>query len=558
VSRSKGAATGALAAGLLLGAEATARYLPRLLDTSLPAQPVLGIVAGLGYLLVALPAGALHRYAPAAALAVLAGAGGGPLSAVMGAVAGLVAARLPRASLGLGLGFGLAATLGTAVLIPWRPAPVAGNAPLIVLVVLDTVSADSTSLRDGGPYDTTPNLSALAAEGLNFTSAISAAPWTVPSHAAMFTGLLPSESGAHHESPTLPGAAVTTAERLRGAGWRTGAFVANPWVGSFNGLTQGFEHQENHWERARAARSFSLLSLLPAQPSKGGSATVAGALGWIVRDRSRPTLAFVNVLEAHSPFHQVPSPERFGVIDPTEIGERMHRVQMEGPQSLPDFPRSGEVRDARALYAASVHAADALLGELLDGLPDDAFLIVTSDHGEAFGEHGFYGHMVGLHRETLRVPLVISGPELAPGEVTEPVSTAEIHATILHHAGLEAGGLLDGATAGVVISEQLRPLQVLADFQGSAVPPSPASIEALDVRARRVQSGSTVLLQRGERVVRYELDADRFETRPLPVRPEHAALQADLEMVLESSGAAVEIEGDLRAQLRALGYLGDE
>jgi arylsulfatase len=136
----------------------------------------------------------------------------------------------------------------------------------------------------------------------------------------------------------------------------------------------------------------------------------------------------VNLLEAHSPFHHVPEAQRFGVADPIGVGERTHQAQMLGPDAL-DYPRPGEVEQARRLHAAGIRFVDSLVGDLVAGLEergrlDRTLLVVTSDHGEAFGEHGFHGHMVGLHAETLHVPLVMRHPSLEAGSApcTRPSS----------------------------------------------------------------------------------------------------------------------------------------
>jgi hypothetical protein len=543
----RGALVGLLAASGLALAEALLRYLPRLAETDLAAAPQLGIVAWLGYLLLAVPAGLLHPFAPAVVLPLLALTAGGDLAAIVIALAaGLLAvpaARHPTRSLPPLL------LLSIGLLLLHRPPPTSTEPlpPSIVLVVLDTVSLQSTG-------DSTPTLSGLAEAGTAFTHAVSAAPWTVPSHAAMFTGRLPGELGCHHESPQLSEEATTIAERLSEAGYETGAFVANPWVGDFNGLTQGFGHQEHHWQRVRAARAFTMSALLPARPSKGGAATVRGALRWLSRPRDVPALAFVNLLEAHSPFQQAPD-----VSDPEGLGERMHRVQLGGPQVIEDFPREGEIVGAMALYAEAVRSVDALLAELVAGLGADTFLIVTSDHGEAFGEHGFYGHMVGLHPETLRVPLVIRGPDVPAGaRVEAPVSTRAIHDTILAAAGLGSGGLLTAEQEAVIVSEQLRPLQVIADYAAATPPPSVEDLRELDHRARRVQRGAVALVREGSAVVRYDLSVDPGQRRPLPLRSEDAELSMLLEEGAVSTEVRPEMSADLRAQLRALGYLGDE
>ena len=552
----RGARIGLLSGAVLTGLELLLRYLPQLHGTDIAFSPALPLLAALLLMLPAALAGLLHPRAGPVVLVLLAAAGSrldpaAVLLAVLAGVLGTVADRRPGASLG-----GLAAAL-LALLLIRPPAPVQGTParPDVIVVVMDTVSAAATSLH-GASLDTTPHLRALAREGVHYAHALSAAPWTVPAHAAMFTGQLPRQVGCHHEHPQLSAAPQTTAEALAAAGYRTGAFVANPWVGEFNGLTRGFAHQEHHWQRSAAARSFSVLGLLPTSSGKGGASTVRAALRWLQAGGDQPSFAFLNLLEAHTPFHQIPDPGRFGAVDPQTVGERLHLVQMHGPQSLPDFPRVGEVAQARRLYAAGIASADALLGELVAGLGsrlDDTVLIVTSDHGEAFGEHGFYGHMVGLHEQTLHVPLVIRYPAIVPaGEVVEDgVSLTGLHATVLSLAGLAAEGALPLHTTGTsrpVFSEQMRPVQVLADFQRGPVPASPAQLAALDVRAVRVALGESTALREGQQWHFTGPEGDRAALREI-IEAYESTLRA------APSEAAPELSGDLREQLQALGYL---
>lgn len=530
-------------------------YLPRLQGTDLAPAPGLAVMSLLVGLPIAVVAAPLHRWSIIAVMGIGLTALGGVGHGLCGLGSALVtlplAARFPQLAV---------LVLALLSLFMLRPQPsdtvAVHDRPNIVLVVLDTVAASATSLQ-GGPASQTPNLAALAQRGMSFRNATSPAPWTVPAHAAMFTGLLPSEVNCHHEHPHLDASAQTTAEQMAASGYRTAAFVANPWVGDFNGLTQGFSHQEHHWQRAKAAASYPLLRLLHSSPSKGGASTVRAALQWLSTEGTQPAFVFINLLEAHSPFHHVPDAAELDSVDQQDIGQRMHHVQMYGPQSLPDFPRQGEVEQAEQLYAHAVHTVDDILGTLVDALPEDTILIVTSDHGEAFGEHGFYGHMIGLYQQTLHVPLVIVGPGIDPGVVHETVvSTKDIHATILALSGQDRPSLLDPRPAPV-ISEQFRPLQVLADYQAGAITASEEQRQDLDHRARRVRRGDTVLLMEGSRRTRFDLSLPNSEHSPLPLLGTSTGLLNLLPMPTAApmESAAQEHSDDLRAQLRALGYL---
>ena len=458
--------------------------------------------------------------------------------------------------------------------------------PDIVLVVLDTVAAKRTSLH-GAPEPNTPTLEHLAAEGVDFRSAISASPWTIPAHATLFTGRLPRETGCHFERPLLDDNLPTTAELLAASGYRTGLFAANPWLEPSTGLARGFAAVHSQGLYARSFWAYSLFRWVPEAPYKGGPIVVREALRWLQEGGEAPSFAVLNLMEAHAPYHLVVDPDRFGAQDLEAVGERVFEAQTKGWWAT-GFPASeAEQQDAVRLYAAAIAAVDDQLAALVEGLAstghlEQTWLIVTSDHGEAFGEHGVQGHLVGLWEELLHVPLVVHGPGLAPGVVEEVVSLQAIQPTVLSLAGVgETPSLVPwppppprgeglgwpGTGPGVAISEQFRPELMWA--------PGLWGTEAIgnrwDQRALRVRIGSHVLLEETpgatagpSRRTAYDLARDPGERQPLaasqPGSPERAALVHLLESVRAVPDAAIgredpELEAGLRARLAALGYL---
>ncbi len=542
-----------LLGGLLLALlETLLRYLPALAGTDVAAGALLPVTAGV---IVAIPAGLLslaHPLAGLAAVVLVGAAGGGLVGGVLAVLAAALAVLLsahPRGSAAVVLGAALGALL--------LRAPPTGRceAPVVVLAVLDTVGAAATSLH-GSPLPTTPSLVALAARGVVFSEAISPAPWTLPAHAALLTGQHARHVGGHHEHLALSADAVTIAERLSAAGWRTGAFVANPWIGRETGMTRGFDHQEHHSEISAAGGALSALALLPVRRNKGGRSLVRRAVHWVGRCQGQPSFVLLNLLEAHSPFHQNPEPGRFGVADPERISRRMAAVQLQGPTGAAGFPEPGELDAARRVYAAGVAEADALVGALAAALPDAA-LLVTADHGEAFGEHGFYGHMIGIHAEVLAVPLVVVGPGIASGEVRAPVSTLRVHDTLLDLAGLPApDSLLSGDHDAPVISEQLRPVLKLTDLGERAE-------DWMDSRVARIQQGDAVLVCRRPAAgpvqwSLYDHAGDPGEAESLWTPGSAPDLTARLSDYLDTPvymEGVVELDEAMRGRLHALGYV---
>jgi arylsulfatase A-like enzyme len=578
----RGALAGA-ASGLAFAVlETVGRYLPAVAGTDLSPDAALPLLAVFAYVGAGALLGLVHPFlGMGAPLLLLALAGEHePLAVALGLTAvgaAFAALRHPRVA-----GATAAVALAGGWLLPRAEPPHAGTPgrPDVVLVVLDTVGAGSTSLH-GADLPTTPVLESLAREGVWFRRAVATAPWTVPSHASLLTGEHPRTLGCHHEHPSLPAGVPTTAELLADAGYRTGAFLANPWVGRFNGLTRGFQHTESLWELQRRSQAFTWVRLAgllggEGEPAKGGSLLVRHTLDWLDRAGDTPSFVLVNLLEAHSPFHFVPEAARFGVADPIGVGERTHRVQRLGPDAL-DYPRPGEVEQARRLHAAGIRFVDSLVGDLVAGLEergrlDRTLLVVTSDHGEAFGEHGFHGHMVGLHAQTLHVPLVMRHPSLEAGRVVEEVvSLRSVHPTLVGFAtGKAAPGSLLAEPESVAWSEQRRPLQVLSDWTSEGDRDPSRDLSHIDGRALRVRRGDLVLLRETPaaggsepRFSFYDLATDPSEAHDLwpdpralellPLLEAHAAKAvAGAQDVAPSNDLPV----DLRAQLEALGYLG--
>jgi arylsulfatase A-like enzyme/1-acyl-sn-glycerol-3-phosphate acyltransferase len=456
-----------------------------------PPPAVAGAATGLGMAVVEggavlLPLSAMHGQAGLAAAVVpatLACVAGGAVLDRLGAalrappwVAG-VAAAVALGAAGAGTGqpwlvaaLGAAAALGwgalardrarwplAAVVAAWclspalpRPAPlrpppgpVGATGPSIALIVLDTVRADRTSLarRDRDP---TPHLAALAARGTTFASARSVSCWSLPAHATLLTGRLPSGHGAHFEHFRLDADADTLPEALRAAGWDTAAFSGNPLVAPGTGLDQGFVTFEEAWRgwlggestlAGRVARRW-----LAPERDKGGAAVAAAVRAWRrSRPDDRPWFALVNVFEAHAPYPAVPAVHRDAFLPPgtpaaevARVGEAAHLAQVFG---TPVDERDAAL--ARDLSDGAVRAADAVLGEVLAALSDADVVIVVSDHGEELGGPRGWGHDHGLSEPILRVPFVVAGPGIAAGRTIDaPVSLVDVAPTIRALAGL--------------------------------------------------------------------------------------------------------------------------
>ncbi len=294
----------------------------------------------------------------------------------------------------------------------------------VVLVSIDTLRADALSSY-GNPRATTPRLDRLAEHGVRFTSAIAPSPWTLPSHASMLTALEPGVVTVAALDP-LPETVVTVAERLREAGFATGAVVNFEFLTEKFGMAQGFEEFAHIRRRTRAPR------------------LVDKAIGFLRRHRGRDQFFFLHLYDMHAPYTQpAPWSHRFTEgLDVAPDGAIPFLRQLRFHEQL----RLGELPNLtwlRARYESGAARVDAELGRLFDALRelslfDDALLIVTSDHGEAFFERGvFVGHGLFLYDTELRIPLIAKFPgnELAGRVVSRLVGLVDVTPTILDVMG---------------------------------------------------------------------------------------------------------------------------
>jgi arylsulfatase A-like enzyme len=373
--------------------------------------------------------------------------------------AALVAALVPRRAAGRGPG-GSALVLLAAVLLPralgaldaWR----AGAGPNVVLISIDTLRADHLGAY-GYTRPTTPALDRrLAAAGVLFEDVYSQSPKTTPSHMTLLTSLFPSVHGVELWEGDRPGhvlnpAVHTLAEVLKNAGYATAACTGGAHMDARRGFAQGFDRYTEEHE-------------------------LGHALTWIKKQRRRKFFLFFHTYQVHDPYVH---PERWvelfddtGYQGPlrdtmarlrggTGAWDERHRVFWEGVERTD--PRA--VAFVTSLYDAGIRRMDAeTLAPLLDrleefGLTRDTLVVFTSDHGEAFAEHGAFLHD-DLYAGTLRVPLVLRWPARLPAGVRVParVRSIDVMPTIL--------ALLDIPAPPQVQGRSLVPLLTDASARG--------------------------------------------------------------------------------------------
>lgn len=409
----------------------------------------------------------------------------------------------------------------------------------VILVSIDTLRADRLGAY-GYQRPTSPTLDELATQSILFSEAFAAAPSTLPSHATLFTGQRPDRHGASFaRRRALDESAVTLADSFRAAGWQTAGFHNGAQMAPAFGIGQGFEIYERV-RRPRLAR------------------VVRRGLEWLDRlPAGAPFFLFLHTYHVHAPYE--PEPSDIAVFRDAaydgRLPDRMPIKALEGHNQAGDL-RPEDIAHVGALYDAGIRAMDRELGQLLEGLAargrlDDVALMVVSDHGEELGERGWVGwHAYTLFDELLHVPVLLRLPEArgAGRRIDQQVGLVDVAPTLLELAGLPEPDAMDGASLVPLLSsdrglDHREWVVSVRDEEGSPL--------------RSVRTAHFKLI--GDQL--FDLAADPAESIDIAARePEIVAELRGL--LLEALAPSVEaghaeIDDELRAELEALGYVGD-
>jgi arylsulfatase A-like enzyme len=498
---------------------------------------------------------------------------------VFAALVHWLARQAPRA-LAAAVAQALATGALGAVLRPATPRGAPGVAaatdarPNLLLVVIDTLRADHLGCYGYG-RPTSPVLDRLAAEGILFEWAFAQSSWTKPSTASLLTGRCPSQHQTSSEASRLPASETTIAERVRPRGYRTAAISGNPWIGAEYGFDQGIDEFVSISDERFVRLTLFMPVLRRVSQLAGGrmrlynrvkyavlgtpSTTardvqlVDEALRWLERHRDERFFLYLHLMSPHHPYDPPAPFDRF-------VPDRTRRPVTNYPRKTYRFFDGGEplssddLADMVARYDGDILFADTEVGRLLGGLSRlglDATtaVVVTSDHGEEFFDHGNWGHGQSVHNELVRVPLIVRAPGATSGaRVVRHVGHDAIAPTLveLARAGDAAGGcnLLHAPDACP------DPLAELLYRYGAA--------RALVRDARKlvdVREGNQ------HRRALYDLTLDPAERQSLPVdTPDALALadalahRLDLASRDRSHASSASVDEDTRRRLRDLGY----
>ncbi len=350
----------------------------------------------------------------------------------------------------------------------------------MILISLDTVRADTLTFQDAA---TAPHLTDLARRGTIFSEAVSGSSWTLPAHAQMFTGCPPTLHGVEHDDVTLDPRMPTLPELLRDEGYATAGFFTGWYLAGQYGFGRGFDVYRNAMtdgaaleeafaEALEGGRTFQSATADRERASHADVTSrnvvdaVAAELDRLAAtDPDRPLFLFTHFFDPH--FDYVPPPPYDTQFDPDYQGsidgrefwfnERIYDETKTPPRQVSDR----DLEHLVALYRGELAWTDSAVGDLLElleqrGLLENSIVVVTSDHGEEFFEHGGRGHRQNLFEELVRVPLLVVPPSAAhadPASYSDaPVSLSDVAPTILDLAGLETPDTMFGQSLTPALS----------------------------------------------------------------------------------------------------------
>lgn len=468
-------------------------------------------------------------------------------------------------------------------IVPTKQLHSMADSPNVLILVLDSLRTDRVSCY-GHDRQTTPRLDELATKSTRYINAYTPAPWTLPTHVSLFTGLFPSEHGITNAFPNsniqIPKSIPTLAEELQDVGYRTAGFSNNPWVGQTSGLDRGFDdfiewnlhitnesisdmHSKVDRITSRLCKWVGLSASQPIYLLKRPfftSSLTRRVQNWlrIASNWDEPWFCFINLMEAHSPyfppdevFHDL-SIDQPSLIEPRILNIKLLAYIMEKANLSP-----GTRERVLEYYDASAHFQDKRVGDIIDCLIDfgsfeDTMIIVCSDHGKTLGEYDRSGEPPHSLRDlSARVPLLIHDP----GQEDGVVQDAPVELASLYHYVLEGGGL---------------PFRIIQPIEEGALTesylPMTSSRQPMEVTKWRSLSTTDLRIisdQNGGRYFLKDKGLDESLDDGLSMNGKSRLIEfldqrvsmLDSEIIDEDGRKMGDIGSDVKAQLRGLGYL---
>lgn len=430
----------------------------------------------------------------------------------------------------------------------------------IVFVTIDTLRADHLA-SFGYPIDTAPFVDRLAAEGTSFRRAFAHSATTGPSHSSMFTALYPMQHRVQNNGQKLDDRFVTLAERFNDVGFSTAAFVSGMAHFGRSNIAQGFQHYHEPDPEIRVEGGREKL-YAPADE------TTDEVLSWLRDvDAADPFFAWVHYYDPHRPY-RAPA-ELIERATPAEGPERERLLAFLETEHRLDPENAGAPSNIRQ-YDAEIMLVDTQLERLFNafeqaGINERTLWVITSDHGQGLGNHGWMGHHEQIYNVQLHVPLIFWSADgtVAAGDIDDIVEQVDIPVTLLELAGAE-------------MAEQVAPVQgrslvpFLHDEIGYEHKQFAFAERRFNPRARPDrEAGERYALQdlrykylwfsEGPDEF-YDVFADPYETvdlidEPNPRKDDMRATIEQIVAVLSGDGEAESVDEETLERLRALGYL---
>ncbi len=418
----------------------------------------------------------------------------------------------------------------------------------VVLISIDTLRYDYVSSY-GFSQAQTPVMDQVASEGVRFENAIAPVPMTGPSHVSMFTGQSPLVHGVFYNGQPLQSKATTVTNRLRNAGFRTGGFISGYPLKTINcGLNRGFQVYDeklswiDFFNETFYGRIVGMLPFVSLGILRQAKEVTDPALRWLEENSDRPFFLFVHYYDPHYPYGRKSS---------------FRHLQ----SSLRVIARPEDVNHQKRLYAEEVESVDAQIGRIIDLLKrhriyDQTLLMITADHGESLGEHGYYyGHGFFVYEQLIHIPMILRCPVLIKSGVVvqQQVALMDIHKTILDAVGLKPSAL--GSRFDLIQVAQEPGIAADRTILSHAFP--------YDVHGLRTKDWKLIKNARKNQYELYDLKTDPGETNNLYATNTitSARLKRSLEELMISLAddrekwSPKDLSAEQIEQLKSLGYL---
>jgi arylsulfatase A-like enzyme len=442
----------------------------------------------------------------------------------------------------------------------------ASDAPLarpnIFLFTVESLRPDHIGLYTG-QRDTTPNLDAFARESMVYEDAHSVTSWTLASHASIFTGLYPTAHGTTGARSKLPDEAHTLADLLAARGYQTAGVASGPYLARGHNLNQGFAFYDD------SAATIGTQGGAHDDITNPLLEKIINRFLTSYRDAQQPLFLFAYFWDPH--YDYIP-PAPYDTMFLADGAERINVRDYESSSSVTKALTPGELAYVLSQYDGEIRYTDMYLGRLFEALKqadlwEDSVVIVTSDHGEEFFDHGEKGHKRSLYAESVHVPLLIKYPRSARiGRDARLVSLVDLFPTILELSGADSPAAHQGRSLLEAEPDPERPIffELLSTFYHRATDGRYSREDEAWMAVRRGEH-KLIVVPSQERAELYRVSRDPTEQNDIALgEPERVA---ELSHVLDlwkrdakqlaNTGASTEanLDPEQLERLRALGYL---